>query len=192
MALEYSTSSDNRVGYFYVYCDYLKPHLQTPTNILGSLLRQFYEGWPAELEEIMQRLEIETSQTPLTPELAVELLSAVFRNFNKVFICLDGMDSWDKPNKRDFFQSLYEALQGFHGRWRLFFTTNSYGDDLEECLGEQVKLVRIDSMRDSDMAKCIRHWIENDRLPSEINERFVEELISRFKKTYPTYVCYQQ
>jgi hypothetical protein len=161
-------------------------------NVLGSLLRQFYDGWPAKLEDIMQRLEIKTSKTTLTPELVVKLLNAVFRTLDRVFICLDGMDSWDQPNQRDFFQSLYEVLHGFRGRWRLFSTTNSWGDDLKECLGEKATRFTSFYVRNDDRAKCIKHWIENGRLPWETSEQFVDESISYHNKMFKRYVFNQK
>jgi len=184
VAFSESPDSDNLVGIFYIYCDYLMQHLQTPVNALGSLLRQFHEEWPEKLEEIMQMRGVETSDTFLTSELAVVLLGAVFGTFEMVYICIDGMDTWDRPSVRDFLQSLYEALCEFPGRWRIFSSFSEYhrDGDLRDCLERQTKAV--DNWRHckDDRAKCIKYWIEKYGNSSEINERFIEESVSYLRE----------
>lgn len=157
--------------------------LQTPVNALGSLLQQLDDARPGILEKTLPTQGDDESRTPLTSELAVELLSAALNTFDKVFICVDGMLLWEKTKYRDFSQSLYEALHKFNGRWRLFATGSErdLGRNLEECLGE--KLVCVEAKADADdKATCIRYWIKRDHLPAEMNENFEKELVSHLDK----------
>lgn len=172
--------NSGRVGIFYFYSDYLDPcGLQTPVNALGSLLQQFGTKWPAEMDEIMRTRGIDRHKTYLTTELAVELFRAALETLDEVFICLYGMEFWEKPAAQDFLQTLWESFYRFHGQWKLFSSSAIWGHqkDLQRFLGAKSDVIYFEA-KHSDTAKYVKYWIEKDDSTSQVDGKFLEELSS--------------
>lgn len=158
-------------------------------NGLGDFLRQIEERELGLVKKNLRSQKRDITRGPLVSEWAVELLTATLNIYDTVYICLDGMDTWEEAKVRDILQSLYEVLQTYRGRWKLLFMASapysrtSCPRIVTECLAAD--LISIDfHVQEEDRLKCLEYWIEKDHCPEQTPEVLRNEIIQFLDSFY--------
>ncbi|KIM30727.1 hypothetical protein M408DRAFT_269568, partial [Serendipita vermifera MAFF 305830] len=102
----------NKVGVAVVYCNYKEREIQTPANLLSSIVRQFYDGIPlSENIKSLHRKHIERKTRPTIAEIS-DLINTEMERFSKIFVIVDALDECSEENQcRAFFFKQLRALQ---------------------------------------------------------------------------------
>ncbi|KAK6331278.1 hypothetical protein TWF730_004365 [Orbilia blumenaviensis] len=104
-----SADSELKSGLGCVYCDYRDQTLQTPMNLLGSLLGQMLSTLPDLPKEVIQLYrENHQGQKPLEQCDVESMLLDACKNLDKAYICVDAID--ECQNKESFLKSLLKLL----------------------------------------------------------------------------------
>ncbi|KIM27834.1 hypothetical protein M408DRAFT_159774, partial [Serendipita vermifera MAFF 305830] len=109
------------VGLAVVYCNYKEQEIQTPVNLLSSILRQFYDGISlSENIKALYRKHVERKTCPTIVEVA-ELLSAETKRFSKVFVIVDALD--ECPEENHYRKLFFGRLQALKSTVHLMITS---------------------------------------------------------------------
>lgn len=109
------------VGLAVVYCNYKEREMQTPVNLLSSVLRQLYDRIP--LSDGVRALYLKHTKRNTRPTLAEisEQLRTEITQFSKTFIIVDALDECPEENQHR--ESLFEQLQSFESMAHLMITS---------------------------------------------------------------------
>ncbi|KIM26682.1 hypothetical protein M408DRAFT_72434, partial [Serendipita vermifera MAFF 305830] len=109
------------VGLAVVYCNYKERDIQTPVNLLSSILRQFYDGIPvSDNIKTIHRKHAERNTRPTISDIS-ELLSAEMKWFSKIFVIVDALD--ECPEENQYRASFLKQLQMFQPTGHLMITS---------------------------------------------------------------------
>lgn len=109
---------------FYLYCDYLTYKERFAVDLIAQLLKQAL-AWLGRIPEKVSR-KFEGSEVPgsdrMRPLLqeVVDMLGTVLGSFERVFICIDGLDEFPPLQRPDLLHSLAELTR--LSKTRLFLT----------------------------------------------------------------------
>ncbi|KIM19634.1 hypothetical protein M408DRAFT_83270, partial [Serendipita vermifera MAFF 305830] len=102
----------NGVGIAVVYCNYKEREIQTPSNLLSSIIRQFYDGISlSENVKSLHRKHIERKTRPTIAEIS-DLINTEMERFSKIFVIVDALDECSEEDQcRELFFKQLQALQ---------------------------------------------------------------------------------
>jgi len=176
----------NDVGIACLYLDYLNPEQQTSEHMLGSLLQQFAAQKPSILSKLedLAKAMLEEGCENLTPDDTCRILAHdAMKSFDKIYICIDGLNEWEDAPMRDLLQYVHEIGREYGGKLRLFVTTTRWKEyHLEECLGimpEDIRsgIQKFEETKKRDTTTCMNVIFESDE--KEMNEALKNEIISK-------------
>ena len=83
----------DNVALAYVYCDWQDSKAQTPTHLIGSLLKQLVEGMDDMPSNVLERFtKHKNGKTPLTLDECIALIRKIASRFRRVILFIDGLD----------------------------------------------------------------------------------------------------
>jgi len=177
---------DNAVACFYY--DFASREAQSPTNMLGSLLKQLLSGLGAIPVEIMKKC---LSQRVIggrfqLPDL-VKML-AVVTSLQPTFICIDALDECVPRNRLEVLDALGQILRGSPNT-RIFMTGRSHiRGAVERELGGKTSSVSIVT-REDDMVAYLRARLGKDTNPDAMDSLLKNEIMKRIpEEISETYV----
>jgi len=186
-SLVIDTLSDQVVGkneaVFYLYFDFPAQDEQTPTNMLGGLLKQIVAR-SAEIPEgvaeaFRQSRESIGGRGLRLPDILI-LLQKVLNSFDQAFICIDALDECLTKHRPEFLRSLRCLIQRSPGT-RLFFTGQPHiRAEIRKCTSENVATVPIFPSTE-DIEAYLSQKLEGDLYPEAMNSELKEDIM----KTIP-------
>jgi hypothetical protein len=166
------------VGVACFYCDYRDEKEQTPTNIIGGILKQFVAALPETPEEITKAFQEKKKKEHKRLELAdaCQLLKVALQQFPRTYICIDALDESEDSHRKEFLQSLGKVMTN---STRLFLTGRPHVQcDVERVLSARsptaVQLVA----NQHDIMKYVAHHIKEDGDQDIMNDQLKEEIVT--------------
>jgi hypothetical protein len=109
------------VGLAVVYCNYKEQEMQTPLNLVSSILRQLYDGIPlSDKAKVLHRKHDERKTRPTLAEIS-ELLRIEIDRFSTAFVIVDALD--ECTDEHHYRQSLLEQLHALQPKVHLMITS---------------------------------------------------------------------
>ncbi|KAG0642019.1 hypothetical protein HOY80DRAFT_1038049 [Tuber brumale] len=160
---------------------------QSPTNMLGSLLKQLVRGLDKVPEQVVHAFrDSEMGVGSQTPQLAdvVKLFQTVSTLQNTI-ICIDALDECSLGDRLKLLSSLGHILRG-SPRTRLFLTGRSHiRSEIEEQLGGVVTIVSITTGK-GDIIRYLRSRLDEDPAPDAMNSGLEADIVHRISGTLST------
>jgi len=186
-SLVIDTLSDQVVGkneaVFYLYFDFPAQDEQTPTNMLGGLLKQIVARLakvPEEVSKAFRQFKENTGGSGLRlPDILI-LLQKVLNSFDQIFICIDALDECLTKHRPEFLRSLRCLIQGSPGT-RLFFTGRpQIRAGIIKCTSENAATVSIVPSTE-DIKAYLSQKLGGDLYPEAMSSDLKEDIM----KTIP-------
>lgn len=124
-------------GIAYIYFDYKEQSLQTPINVLASLVKQLVSQIPYVPTEVEVWHGNIGYRAPTYEDLYTGLL-ATLKSFTRVFFVFDALDECDQITQREGLLPLFQRM-GKSGI-NLFLTSREYPDDIRHSLRNAAKI----------------------------------------------------
>jgi len=160
------------------YVDFAAREEQSPTNILGSLLKQIIGGLGTIPEEIRQTFQdhkkVIGGRGPRVPEI-VKMLQTV-TSLRRTFICVDALDECVEGNQPEVLDSLRQILEK-SANARIFLTARRHiRGEIERYLGTRASVLSIKPSND-DIVGYIRIRLSKDRCRESMDSSLEAEII---------------
>ena len=165
------------------YYDFASREAQSPTNMLGSLLKQLLSGPGTIPVEIMQKFRGQKTaiggRELQLPDI-VKMCAAVTSQ-QRTFICVDALDECVSRHQLEVLDVLGQILRGSPNT-RIFMTGRSHiRGVVERALGGKSTSVSIVS-REDDIATYIRAKLRKDTTPEVMNSRLEDDIMKSIPK----------
>jgi hypothetical protein len=148
----------NDVAIVYIYCNYKEQALQTPSNLIASLLKQLIQDHPAAYEHVKPIYKHHNDRrTRPTFEEFRQALQSEMNRFTKSFILVDALDECSEMNETR--AKLLTALQSFASTVNVLVTSR----DVASISSAFCSSKRLDIHADD---QDVRRYIEG-RIPHE-------------------------
>jgi len=160
-------------GRLFFYYDFASREAQSPTNMLGSLLKQLLSGLGAIPGEIVQKFrgqKVIGGRRLQLPDIVK--MCAVVTYLQRTFICVDAFDECVPKHRLEVLEALGQILRGSPNT-RMFMTGRSHiRGAVERGLGGGTISVCIKS-KDDDIVTYLRARLRKDTTP-EAMDSFLE------------------
>jgi len=170
------TEQDMTVACFYY--DFASREAQSPTNMLGSLLKQLLSGLGAMPGEIVQKFQGQKKAIGgrrLQLADIVKMCTAV-TSLQRTFICVDALDECVPRHRLEVLHAFGQILRGSPNT-RMFMTGRSHIQGVvERGLGGGTISVCIKS-RDDDIVTYLRARLRNDTSPEAMDSVLENDII---------------
>ena len=172
------------------YFDYAEREDQSPTNILGSLLKQLVSGSESIPEAIVQEFR---SQKKLIGGRRPNI-SGILKMFQTItttvptFVCIDAIDECAPEHRVVVLDSLAQILRGSPNT-RVFMTGRPHvRSEVERSIGGRVDFTSIEPTAD-DVLRYLRERLRKDRMQggvmnSTLEANILESIPEASSKTY--------
>ena len=165
------------------YYDFASREAQSPTNMLGSLLKQLLSGLGAIPVQIVQKFRRQKKaiggrrlQLPDIVEMC-----AVVTSLQRTFICVDALDECVPRHRLEVLGALGQILRGSPNT-RIFMTGRSHiRGVVERELGGETTNVLIMS-RGDDIARYLRARLGKDTTPDAMDSCLENEIMKSIPK----------
>lgn len=159
---------------------------QSPTNVLGALLKQIVSGLGEIPEEVLgvyrHQKNLIGGRGPRLPEL-VKMLQAVSSS-QCTFLCIDALDECTEKCQLDVLNSLQMVLQGSPST-RLFLTGRAHiRGTVKKCFHKRVTAACI-SPRGGDITQYIRARLDEDTTPNAMDRSLQAEILKTIPRKVP-------
>ena len=166
------------------YLDFAALEEQSPTTILGSVLKQVVCGLDKIPEKIVKafrdREKVIGGQTLALSEI-VELLRDISSS-RCTFICIDGLDECPARHRGKLLGSLNQILDKSPGA-RIFLTARPHiRGEAEKHLAGRAAIRSITPMKD-DIVIFLRAKLREDTIPDAMDESLEEEIVQNIPET---------
>jgi len=172
------------VAYFYV--DFAGREEQSPTNMLGSLLKQVIGGLATIPEEIRLALQDQKKVIGgrgLRVAEIVKMLQTV-TSLQRTFICVDALDECAEGNQPEVLDSLRQILDKSPNT-RIFLTARRHiRGEIERYLGPRAAILFI-TLSNDDIVGYIRMRLGKDRCRDAMDGSLEAEIINSITTTIP-------
>ena len=172
------------------YYDFASREVQSPTNMLGSLLKQLLSGLGAIPMEIMQKFR---GQKKAIGGRRLQLqdivkMCAIVTSLQRTFICVDALDECVPRHRLEVLEALGQILRGSPNT-RMFITGRSHIQGVVEGgLGGRTLSVSIKS-RDDDIVTYLRARLSKDTTPDAMDNSLENDIMKSIPEgTSETYV----
>jgi len=168
------------------YVDFAAREEQSPTNILGSLLKQIVGGLgtiPEEIRETFQdHKKVIGGRGLRVPEI-VKMLQTV-TSLQRTFICVDALDECVEGNQPEMLASLRQILEQSPNT-RIFLTARRHiRGEIERYLSTRAAILSIKPSND-DIVGYIRMRLSKDRCRDAMGGSLEAEIIKSITSTIP-------
>jgi len=168
------------------YVDFAAREEQSPTNILGSLLKQIVGGLgtiPEEIRETFQNHKKVIGGRGLRVPEIVKMLQTV-TSLQRTFICVDALDECVEGNQPEVLDSLRQILDKSPNT-RIFLTARRHiRGEIEIYLGTRAAILSI-KPRNDDIVGYIRMRLSKDRCRDAMDGSLEAEIIKSITSTIP-------
>ena len=166
------------------YFDFAAQKEQSPTTILGSILKQVVGGLeeiPAKVREAFRDQRKATGGRRLGLGQIVEILQDISSS-RCIFICIDALDECVAEYREKLIDSLQQILHKSPST-RVFLAGRSYvRDDVEKHLARRVVAVSITPTKD-DIIRFLRAKLEEDSTPDAMDDSLEADIIEKIPGT---------
>jgi len=160
------------------YVDFAAREEQSPTNILGSLLKQIVgklEKIPDEISRAFQDHKKVIGGRGLRVPVIVKLLQAVTSS-QPAFICIDALDECVERHRPEVLDSLRQILEESPNT-RIFLTGRRHiGDEIDRHLGERTTILSIKPKR-GDIVGYVRMRLSKDTSLDRMGDGLEDEIV---------------
>ena len=165
------------------YYDFASRETQSPTNMLGSLLKQLLSGLGAIPVEIVQKFrnqkKVIGSRRLRLPDI-VKMFGTV-QTLQRTFICVDALDECVPEHQLEVLDALGQILQAAP-KTRVFMTGRSHIQGaIERVLGGRATSVLI-KPRDHDIVTYLRARLGKDTTPEVMNSGLEGDIMKSIPK----------
>ena len=168
------------------YVDFAAREEQSPTNILGSLLKQIIGGLeriPDEIRETFKDHKKMIGGRALRVPEIVKMLQTV-TSLRPTFICVDALDECAERDQPEVLDSLRQILEG-SSNTRIFLTGRRHTrDGMERYLGARAAILSVKPSND-DIVGYIRMRLSKDRYRGAMDGSLEAEIIKSITSTIP-------
>ena len=178
------SASEKDIAVACFYFDFVTQKEQSPTNVLGALLKQMVSGLGEVPEEVVKvyhhQKNLIGGRGPRLPEL-VKMLQTVSSS-QSTFLCVDALDECAGSSQPDVLNSLQIILQESPST-RLFLTGRAQiRDAVERCFRKRVTVTCI-SPSGGDITQYLRARLGEDTTPSAMDRSLEAEILKIIPKT---------
>ena len=168
------------------YVDFAAREEQSPSNILGSLLKQIVGGLeriPDEIRETFKDHKKVIGGRGLRVAEIVKMLHTV-TSLRPTFICVDALDECAERDQPEVLDSLRQILEG-SSNTRIFLTARRHTwDEIERYLGARAAVLSVKPSND-DIVGYIRMRLSKDRYRGAMDSSLEAEIIKSITSTIP-------
>ena len=177
---------EHNIAVAYFYIDFTARQEQSPTNILGSLLKQIVGGLERIPDNIRQAFrdhkKVIGGMGLRVPEIVEMLLEVTF--LQPTFICVDALDECVEEHRLEVLDSLRQILEK-SPYTRIFLTGRRHiRGEIYRHLNGRVAILSI-KPNDDDIAGYIRMRLKNDPSPEAMNSGLEGETIKSITENIP-------
>ena len=166
------------------YLDFATQKEQSPTSILGSLLRQIVGGLgkiPAKIIQAFRDQERVIGGRKLELSEMVDMLQSISSS-RFTFICLDALDECRAEYRGKLLDSLEQILHKSPDT-RIFLAGRSHiRDEAEKRLAGRVAAVSITPSK-ADIIRFLQAKLREDTTPDEMDQSLEEDIINNIPET---------
>ncbi|RPB03109.1 hypothetical protein L873DRAFT_1732030, partial [Choiromyces venosus 120613-1] len=166
------------------YFDYAAQKEQTPTSMMGSILKQIVRGLdevPKKLVEAFRDQKKVIGGRRLENAQIVEMLQDISSS-RRTFICIDALDECVVEYRTQMLDSLRRILQRSPGT-RIFLTGRSHvRSEIEKQLAGRVAAVSVTPTRD-DIIRFLRAKLNEDTIPDAMDKSLEDDIIKNISET---------
>ena len=168
------------------YVDFAAQEEQSPTNMLGSLLKQIVGGLekiPDEIDRMFQdQKKVIGGRGLRVPEI-VRLLQTV-TNSQPTFICIDALDECVEKHRPEVLDSLRQILEKSPNT-RIFLTGRRHiRGEIDKHLGERTTVLSIKPSR-GDVVGYIRMRLNKDTSLDKMDSDLEDEIVKGITENIP-------
>jgi len=168
------------------YVDFAAREEQSPTNMLGSLLKQIVGGLekiPDEIRETFQNYKKVIGGRGLRVAEIVEMLQTV-TSLQPTFICVDALDECAERHRPEVLDSLRQILEKSPNT-RIFLTGRQHiRGEINKYLGERAEILSIKPNYD-DIVGYIRMRLSKDTSLGAMDSGLEAEIIKSITENIP-------
>ena len=168
------------------YVDFAAREEQSPTNMLGSLLKQIVGGLekiPDEISRMFQDHKKVIGGRGLRVPEVVKMLQTV-TSLQTTFICIDALDECVEKHRPEILDSLRQILEKSPNT-RIFLTGRRHiGGEIDRHLGERTTVLSIKPNRD-DIVGYIRMRLNKDTSLDRMDSGLEDEIIKGITENIP-------
>ena len=168
------------------YVDFAAREEQSPTNMLGSLLKQIVGGLekiPDEISRMFQEHKKVIGGRGLRVPEVVKMLQTV-ASLQTTFICIDALDECVEKHRPEILDSLRQILEKSPNT-RIFLTGRRHiGGEIDRHLGERTTVLSIKPNRD-DIVGYIRMRLNKDTSLDRMHSGLEDEIIKGITENIP-------
>ena len=162
------------------YFDFAAQKEQSPTSMLGSLLKQVVGGLGEVPEEVAEAYEDQKKviggRAPQLPDV-VRMLHTTSSE-KPTFICIDALDECVAEHRVKLLNSLNKILQKSPNT-RIFVTGRPHiQDEIERRLPRRVATIHITPRR-GDIIRYLRSRLDEDTTPDAMDSRLEEDILKK-------------
>jgi len=179
-------SREQNIAVAFFYIDFMAREAHSPTNILGSLLKQIVGGLeriPDNIRQTFRDHKMAISGRGLrVPELVVMLQTVAW--LRPTFICVDALDECAERHRPEVLDSLRQILEK-SPYTRIFLTGRlRIRGEIDKHLNGRVAILSI-KPNDDDTTGYIRMRLSKDTSLSAIDTSLEGEIIQRITENIP-------
>ena len=168
------------------YVDFAAREEQSPTNMLGSLLKQIVGGLekiPDEIKETFQDYKKAIGGRGLRVAEIVEMLQTV-TSLRRTFICVDALDECVERHRPEVLDSLKQIVERSPDT-RIFLTGRRHiRGEIDEHLGGRAEILSI-KLNYDDTAEYIRMRLSKDTSQNAMDSGLEAEIIKTITENIP-------
>ena len=182
----YDKSQDQNIAVACFYAEFTAREEQSPTNILGSLLKQIVSGLeriPDEISRMFQdHKKVIGGMELRVPEIVKMLQDAT--SLQPTFICIDAMDECMERHQPQVLDSLRQILEKSSDT-RIFLTGRRHiRSDIHRHLGWSAATLSIKPNND-DIMGYIRMRLSKDTYPGAMDSNLEDEITKSITENIP-------
>ena len=182
----YDKSREQNMAITFFYTDFAAREEQSPTNILGSLLKQIVGGLeriPDEISRMFQdHKKVIGGRELRVPEI-VKMLQDV-TSLQPTFICIDAVDECVERHRPEVLDSLRQILEKSSDT-RIFLTGRQHiRGEIDKHLGWRAAILSIKPNND-DIVGYIRMRLSKDTSPDAMDSDLEDDIIKIITETIP-------
>jgi len=168
------------------YVDFAAREEQSPTNILGSLLKQIFGGLeriPDEISRMFQDHKKVIGGRGLRVAEIVKMLQTV-TSLQPTFICVDALDECEERHRPEILDSLRQVLEGSPNA-RIFLTGRRHiRGEIDRHLGGRTTVLSVKPKHD-DIVGYVRMRLNKDPSLDRMDSGLEDEIIKGITENIP-------
>jgi len=162
------------------YFDFAAQKEQSPTSMLGALLKQLVCGLEETPEEVLQAYQGQKNAIGgRGPKLSdIVKMAQTTSSKKRTFICIDALDECAAGDRVKILDSLNQILEKSSGT-RIFVTGRPHiRSEIRRCLAGRVTSISISPKRD-DIVRYLHNRLREDTTPDAMDSRLEADILKK-------------